>query len=1457
MKKAAPSIQKKASPNAIHQREVSPFFGVQAKLTIGAPKDRYEKEADAMADQVIASESTVPATSEATPFFPAAQGVRLQAFPQISKKETTSEEEELQEKLLPNSESSPLQMTAAEEEDASETTLQTQLFEEQAIQTKCSECEQEEALQTQATKKVTPAATFETSLQRSKGSGTPMNQSTRQGMEQQFGANFEGVRIHTDAQAVQMNQDLGSQAFTNGSDIYFNQGTYQPQSTSGKHLLAHELTHTLQQGSVAPGSRIQTKPLSTRAFKGSYPLYRGAAPQVQAFGLSDVGDAFSAGADFIADTAGDAVEWAGETVSDIAEMGADALMSVVRSISPGLAELIEEGPMEMISEAMNGGIQEWLAGIFGELGIGEFITQLRENFEGVFAFLQGVATGDEASCAAFNNGIQAIRDFISDFMNNPFFQAIQSAFETVRSFLSEMFDLIVAPVLDFVLDLLGDAFSAVKDIATTIWGWISAVKDYMMQAWDWVMEQLGIGGEGEGGVWEWIKGFASDIWDEIKATFQPIIGPLQIILTILLVISPVGPLFIALTYGPRIVEAIQWLWANKDNPNIVEDSKEEMGGTILPQLLEAGQTFIGEINGVIDSMISTFVELHTALLEFMGAVTGIPLLEMARSFVETVSQGVQDFITWGQEKLSAAIGFISDLYDTISSIVRPYIEILTSIGLAILNPPMIPIILAGWAWRALPDCYKPPIIDFLLDGIIAFLEALPALPMMGPLWVLLKPFIIGFLQGFRSSTDAEKIGVTDKFAKIISGASIDFVIGFVVGILRGIWEGLTDPFVLLYQIISGLASLTQWFYSLINGENNTAEASGEATTASTPPSQSANGAGGQSTEGGAMPPNTQQALGARLSEMGGELQPPVETVTGNFSSAVSEYFQGGDSMTFDDLVSMMGDMWTSIEEGIRGAGSSLAESLVDAFMGEGAERQIGETVGWLAGTIVFELVLGYFTAGTYTAAKGVGKVLQYFIRFLDWTGEVMGIAFKMLGKLGKGVMKLFRKLVDFASNATGALRVVFDALREIGEKIIRFADELFGRFTGRAGGEATEAATERAAREASQEASERGTREGLEETAEEASERAARESTEAAGERGAREGVDDAAKAAELPMALAAAKTLTEANDVTGVPAAATVIALNATVKPQYRWIEYFEARPKGVGVYSIHMRASDHEVDSRYTDDNPIPNPTSRQRQFEEAIQGKEGLTPDELAVLREYNQLNPSGTLSVDDALAQIRAGKELNPNTGRFYDPNTTRRPDVEADIAGDRRVDHSDFSETRQAELDAIAESRRTAREAREEARELYGEGSPEYKAAQQEVVQHSEQLGETSSRAYMEAEYPGSRELPSATPGGKQGQFDMVYEHDGNLYVVEAKGGSSGLGSRRTREGLRAQQGTPEYRDDIIQNMLESGDPNVIATARRLQEAIADGNFKYLQVSQYLDHTTGDLVNTARVIEFSN
>jgi len=79
------------------------------------------------------------------------------------------------------------------------------------------------------------------------GGGQPMDGGTRSFLEQRFGQNFGGVRIHADESAASSTEALGAAAYTSGEDIVFGSGRYAPSTNAGMHLLAHELAHVVQQ----------------------------------------------------------------------------------------------------------------------------------------------------------------------------------------------------------------------------------------------------------------------------------------------------------------------------------------------------------------------------------------------------------------------------------------------------------------------------------------------------------------------------------------------------------------------------------------------------------------------------------------------------------------------------------------------------------------------------------------------------------------------------------------------------------------------------------------------------------------------------------------------------------------------------------------------------------------------------------------------------------------------------------------------------------------------------------------------------------------------------------------------------------------------------------------------------------------------------------------------------------
>ncbi|MEQ8385236.1 MAG: DUF4157 domain-containing protein [Coleofasciculus sp. A1-SPW-01] len=109
------------------------------------------------------------------------------------------------------------------------------------------------------------ANSYEQEIEQKRGSGQPISNKIRQPMEQAFGADFSQVQVHTDSKSNKLNESIQAKAFTTGTDIFFKQGEYQPDNQPGQELLAHELTHVVQQN----GSQVQAKTDSQVATKGN------------------------------------------------------------------------------------------------------------------------------------------------------------------------------------------------------------------------------------------------------------------------------------------------------------------------------------------------------------------------------------------------------------------------------------------------------------------------------------------------------------------------------------------------------------------------------------------------------------------------------------------------------------------------------------------------------------------------------------------------------------------------------------------------------------------------------------------------------------------------------------------------------------------------------------------------------------------------------------------------------------------------------------------------------------------------------------------------------------------------------------------------------------------------------------------------------------------------------------
>ena len=235
----APPDRRALSPlqelrRALGNREFGRF--VQAKLAMGLPNDRFEQEADRVADQVM----RMPPAGIAIGSLP----LSAHAAPIVQR--TCAACGDHGGGLCPECEKKRREKQASGEG----------LF----------ESEEDSMLQAKAVSgPVQAAPQLEARVNTMRGGGQPLGTSLREFFEPRFGYDFSGVRLHTDTGASELAHDARALAFTAGRDVVFGPGQFSPDTEAGRRLLAHELAHVVQQGRAgsAPAaghSLIQRQP---------------------------------------------------------------------------------------------------------------------------------------------------------------------------------------------------------------------------------------------------------------------------------------------------------------------------------------------------------------------------------------------------------------------------------------------------------------------------------------------------------------------------------------------------------------------------------------------------------------------------------------------------------------------------------------------------------------------------------------------------------------------------------------------------------------------------------------------------------------------------------------------------------------------------------------------------------------------------------------------------------------------------------------------------------------------------------------------------------------------------------------------------------------------------------------------------------------------------------------------
>ncbi len=472
--------------------------GIQAKLRVGQPGDVYEQEADRVADEVM-------------------------RMPEPQVQRQVEDEEEEEELLQPKFEESP-------------DIIQRQVEPEE---------EEEELLQPKHGEGTTQSVTndIESPIQAVRGGGQFMAESERAYFEPRFGYDFSKVQVHTGAQAAKSAQMLNARAYTLGRDVVFGAGEYAPETVAGRQLLAHELTHVVQQEHMRDSpnkSKVKSKSLGHIKENHSHIVMKNSKTKKasQTSPLSKLGGLLNSLLKWLQPTLGvSAVQWHNKIDNELKIKGNKYANSVVAGISQkalpfkyddGVKIFLEDMQTELFKYAIGlipyaGGVLSSVMGAADSAKKKIDAQNVEEAFQNFKSSLQDVMlTGIEEmvkSSSKFNDDVQS--KIILNARLDPFFTKVPESSDDKIKYAEKMERFIEKEVN---MSIFGNPAGSYKSILANVRSFINRSWNYFILARlevEWAYKSCRWGlmkpdSACDKGYWSWVRYSKKCLHDKCK-----------------------------------------------------------------------------------------------------------------------------------------------------------------------------------------------------------------------------------------------------------------------------------------------------------------------------------------------------------------------------------------------------------------------------------------------------------------------------------------------------------------------------------------------------------------------------------------------------------------------------------------------------------------------------------------------------------------------------------------------------------------------------------------------------------------------------------------------------------------------------------------------------------------------------------------------------------------------------
>lgn len=627
---------------------------VQLKMAVSKPGDKLEQEADKMADNVMRMPTPAPI---------AGKEEKLQRQP----------EEKLQKK-----EEDKIQKAAMPEEK-----IQKAPATEEKLQRKSSDDAPSVDI------------TLQSAIQSEASGGQPLSSDVRSSMESRFGADFSNVRIHNDTESAILSNQLKARAFTYRNHIFFAPDQYQPGTSEGKQLIAHELTHTLQQGAGVQRSNNGDSLIQREEKKSSW-------------------------------------------FDDLIDFGETAGSKLLQEFAPALVPIVRKGPegifdwlKERAGAAVEGVFNSLMAPVRAITGVGQ---QLSAQFAPILATIQEaggkIARND---CSPLREAAEKIEK-TAERLITPIVEKLQPVVAKVKDFFNFLWDKIGGPIWEWIKQYAADKWAEIQFIAGLIqtaakWIWdkTASIRALADKAWTWFKNKLGIGEgvEGQDGLLQWVQRKLEAAWAVLKVKLEPFKSQLTTVGiavgAVALAISPAGPLLAIGAAVAGAVQGLRWIYNNWGKGDLVVKARVYLEKTLIPPLQGAVKSLSNAVTRMADSITGALASFAAGMARAVGSLGG-SLLTFAVSAVQWIADQVTALADWAKEKLGQLSQWLGGALGKLEIFLRQMLQFFAKVGGVVLDIWGLPILLVGELWGKVPACIRTPIEDFLGQLILKQIE---------------------------------------------------------------------------------------------------------------------------------------------------------------------------------------------------------------------------------------------------------------------------------------------------------------------------------------------------------------------------------------------------------------------------------------------------------------------------------------------------------------------------------------------------------------------------------------------------------------------------------------------------------------------------------------------------------------------------------------------------------------